>query len=65
MSPLAQGRGSKPLEGARAALEASLEEEKGELLEKPEQAADEARIGEELAACDRLLKRIREMPAPA
>jgi hypothetical protein len=46
---------------AKGVLESLIEEEKAELLEKLEQAADKARIEEELAACDQLLKRLRKM----
>jgi hypothetical protein len=50
---------------ARSWLENSLEEEKAALLEKLEQATDRARIEAELAACNWLLKRLREMPVRA
>jgi hypothetical protein len=46
---------------AKGVLESLIEEEKAELLEKLEQAADKARIEEELAACELLLKRLREI----
>ena len=49
---------------AKGVLESLIEEEKAELIEKLEQAADKARIEEELAACDQLLKRLREMRQP-
>jgi hypothetical protein len=49
---------------AKGVLESLIEEEKAELLEKLEQAADNARIEEELAACDQLLKRLRKMRQP-
>jgi hypothetical protein len=50
---------------ARRWLEASLEDEKAELLEKLQQAVEKTRILGELQACESLLKRIREMPIPA
>jgi hypothetical protein len=46
---------------ARSVLLHCLEEEKAELLRKLEQVQDETCLAE-LAACDRLLKRIRELP---
>jgi hypothetical protein len=50
---------------ARRGLEAALEDEKAELLEKLQQAVEKTRILDELQACETLLKRIREMPISA
>jgi hypothetical protein len=44
-----------------ALLENSLQEEKAESLRKLEGGADKARISEEVAACERLLARLRRM----
>jgi hypothetical protein len=49
---------------ARSVLLHCLEAEKAELLRKLEQAQDETCLAE-LAACDRLLKRIREQQPEA
>jgi hypothetical protein len=46
---------------AQRALERAFEEQRSELLEKLEQAGDKAQIERELAACERLQARLREM----